>query len=100
MCRYVFFDYVAAVSHFGFGGRFDPENGKALLTLSSELRFPVLEQTLAELFRVEREFLESHTLIPLLYLPRAYAVGGRVRDLRQSTDGTPLLAGAALQDAP
>ena len=42
---------------------------------------PVLEQTPAELFRVEREFLETHTLIPLLYLPRAYAVGGRVRDL-------------------
>ena len=61
---------------------------------------PVLEQTPVGLFRVEREFLEGHTLIPLLYLPRAYAVGGRVRDLRQSTDGTPLLAGAALQDAP
>jgi len=61
---------------------------------------PVLEQTPAELFRVEREFLETHTLIPLLYLPRAYAVGGRVRDLRLGTDGTPLLAGAALQDAP
>lgn len=28
------------------GGRYDPKNGKALLTLSSELRFPVLEQTL------------------------------------------------------
>jgi peptide/nickel transport system substrate-binding protein len=61
---------------------------------------PVLEQTPAGLFRVEREFLEDHTLIPLLYLPRAYAVGGRVRDLRLSTDGTPLLASAALQDAP
>lgn len=61
---------------------------------------PVLEQTPAGLFRVEREFLEDHTLIPLLYLPRAYAVGGRVRDLRLSTDGTPLLAGAALQDTP
>ncbi|MGD0681225.1 MAG: ABC transporter substrate-binding protein [Terracidiphilus sp.] len=61
---------------------------------------PVLVQTPAELFRVEREFLETHTLIPLLYLPRAYAVGGRIRDLRLSTDGTPLLAGAALQDTP
>jgi len=61
---------------------------------------PVFEQSPAGLFQVEREFLESHTLIPLLYLPRAYAVGGRVRDLRLSTDGTPLLAGASLQDAP
>jgi MarR-like DNA-binding transcriptional regulator SgrR of sgrS sRNA len=61
---------------------------------------PVLAQTPAELFRVEREYLETHTLIPLLYLPRAYAVGGRVRDLRLSTDGTPLLANVALQDTP
>ena len=29
-----------------FGGRGDPERGKALLTMSSELRFPILEQTL------------------------------------------------------
>ena len=51
---------------------------------------PVLEDTPAGLYRVEREFLETHTLIPLLYLPRAYAVGGRVRDLRLSPDGVPL----------
>jgi hypothetical protein len=41
-----------------------------------------------------------HTLIPLLYLPRAYAVGGRVRDFNLSADGTPLLANVSLQDAP
>jgi hypothetical protein len=61
---------------------------------------PVLENTPAGLFRVEHEFLETNTLIPLLYLPRAYAVGGRVRDLRLSPDGTPLLADASLEDAP
>jgi hypothetical protein len=61
---------------------------------------PVLEQTPAGLFRVEREFLETHTLIPLLYLPRAYAVGGRVRDLRLSADGAPLLADVSLEDKP
>jgi hypothetical protein len=49
---------------------------------------------------VEREFLQMHTLIPLLYLPRAYAVGGRVRDFSLSPDGTPLLASVSLQDAP
>jgi hypothetical protein len=32
----------------------------------------VLEDTPAGLFKVEREFLDTHTLIPLLYLPRAY----------------------------
>jgi peptide/nickel transport system substrate-binding protein len=67
---------------------------------SAGTQTPVPEQTPAELFRVEREYLETHTLIPLLYLPRAYAVGGRVRDLHLSTDGTPLVAGAALQDTP
>ena len=61
---------------------------------------PVLESTPAGLFRVEHEFLETHTLIPLLYLPRAYAVGGRVRDLRLSPDGAPQLADVSLEDAP
>jgi MarR-like DNA-binding transcriptional regulator SgrR of sgrS sRNA len=61
---------------------------------------PVLESTPAGLFRVEHEFLETHTLIPLLYLPRAYAVGGRIRDLRLSQDGAPLLADVSLEDAP
>jgi MarR-like DNA-binding transcriptional regulator SgrR of sgrS sRNA len=60
---------------------------------------PVLEQTPAALFKTEHEFLEMHTLIPLLYLPRAYAVGSRVRDLRLSADGVPLLAAASLEDA-
>ena len=37
---------------------------------------PVLESTSAGLYKVEREFLDTHTLIPLLYLPRAWAVCG------------------------
>jgi peptide/nickel transport system substrate-binding protein len=61
---------------------------------------PILETTPAGLFKAEREFLETHTLVPLLYLPRAYALGGRVRDLRLSADGIPMLADASLQDAP
>jgi hypothetical protein len=39
-------------------------------------------------------------IIPLLYLPRAYAVGGRVRDLWLSADGAPQLANTSLEDAP
>jgi hypothetical protein len=61
---------------------------------------PVSETTPAGLFHVERDFLGLHTLVPLLYLPRAYAVAGRVRDLRLGPDGTPLLAGASLEDTP
>lgn len=60
---------------------------------------PVLEITPSGLYKMEREFLDTHTLIPLLYLPRAYALSGRVRDLRLSPDGSPLLADVSLQDA-
>jgi hypothetical protein len=61
---------------------------------------PVLAATPAALYKVESDFLLNHTLIPLLYLPRAYAAGGRVRDLRLDANGAPLLAGASLEDAP
>jgi ABC-type transport system substrate-binding protein len=53
----------------------------------------------ASLYRAERDFLAAHTIVPLLWLPQAYAVSERVRDLRLSPDGTPLIAGAALEDA-
>ncbi len=60
---------------------------------------PVIENTPGGLYKMEREFLNTHILIPLLYLPRAYAISGRVRDLRLSADGSPLLADVSLQDA-
>lgn len=50
------------------------------------------------LYRAEREFLDTYTVVPLLWLPRAYAVSERVRDLRLSADGSPLIAGADLED--
>jgi peptide/nickel transport system substrate-binding protein len=52
------------------------------------------------LFHTEREFLDRKTLVPLLDLPRAYAIGSRVRDLKLRADGTPDLAAASLEDAP
>ncbi|HUI84488.1 MAG TPA: ABC transporter substrate-binding protein [Candidatus Binatia bacterium] len=51
------------------------------------------------LYRIERTFLQSHTVVPLLYLPRAWGVSGRVRNLALSPDGTPLLANVSLEDA-
>jgi hypothetical protein len=55
-----------------------------------------VEQTaLPPLSKWNMRFWRRNTLIPLLYLPRAYAVGGRVRDLRLAADGAPLLAGAS-----
>jgi peptide/nickel transport system substrate-binding protein len=61
---------------------------------------PVAEQTPASLYKVEREFLERHTVVPLLILPLEYATAGRVRDLQLRVDGTPDLAAASLEDAP
>jgi MarR-like DNA-binding transcriptional regulator SgrR of sgrS sRNA len=54
----------------------------------------------ASLYKTERDFLERHTLIPLVDLPNAYAIGARVRDLALDADGLPDLAGASLGDAP
>ena len=54
----------------------------------------------ASLYKAERDFLERHTLIPLVDLPKAYATGARVRDLALHADGMPDLAGASLGDAP
>jgi ABC-type transport system substrate-binding protein len=74
----------------------DPQAALESLLREVGVANPVLEQTPAGLFKTEHDFLGTHTLIPLLYLPRAYAIGSRVRDLRLSADGVPLLAGASL----
>jgi MarR-like DNA-binding transcriptional regulator SgrR of sgrS sRNA len=77
-----------------------PRAGLELLLRAVGVATPIQENDPAGLYRVEREFLETHTLIPLLYLPRAYAASGRVRDLRLSPDGAPLLGDVSLEDAP
>ncbi len=53
----------------------------------------------ATLYRMERAFLLKHKVVPLLYLPRAYAFSGRVRDLRLSSDGIPMISDASLGDS-
>ncbi|MBT9331900.1 ABC transporter substrate-binding protein [Paracidobacterium acidisoli] len=52
----------------------------------------------AALYRAERDFLAGHTVVPLLWLPRAWAVSERVRDLRLAADGSPQLSDAASED--
>jgi len=81
------------------------ESSEAGAALESVLRaaglgVPVNEEALEGVYKLEREVLDTHRIIPLLYLPRAYAVGGRVRDLRLSADGAPQLADVSLEDAP
>jgi peptide/nickel transport system substrate-binding protein len=48
------------------------------------------------LYKAEREFLGAKTWIPLLDLPRAYAISSRVRDLQSGADGLPDLANVSI----
>ena len=49
------------------------------------------------LWQAEKSALTKGTVVPLLWLPRAWAVGARVRDLRLTADGEPMLADASLE---
>ncbi len=51
------------------------------------------------LYTVEHSFLQSYTVAPLVYLPRAYGVSTRVHTLALSPNGSPLLGYVSLEDA-
>jgi MarR-like DNA-binding transcriptional regulator SgrR of sgrS sRNA len=53
----------------------------------------------ASLWQQERGVLENQTVVPLLWLPRAWALGERVRDLQLWSDGEPDLSDASLEGA-
>jgi peptide/nickel transport system substrate-binding protein len=59
---------------------------------------PVTGTDIASIYLGERDLLEAGTVVPLLWLPRAYAISERVRDLRLAVDGDPLIGAAALED--
>jgi peptide/nickel transport system substrate-binding protein len=75
-----------------------PQPALESILRAAGLAIPVSDSTPEGLYKTERQVLDTHTLIPLLYLPRAYAVSGRVRDLRLSLDGTPQFANVSLSD--
>lgn len=77
-----------------------PQAGMESILRAAGLAVSISALTPAELYKTEREIVDAHLLIPLLYLPRACAVSGRVRDLRLGAEGTPLLAGVSLSDVP
>jgi ABC-type transport system substrate-binding protein len=76
-----------------------PQAGMESILRGAGLAVAVTERTPDGLYKTERAVLDSHRVVPLLYLPRAYGVSGRVRDLRLGADGAPLLADVSLEDA-
>jgi hypothetical protein len=50
------------------------------------------------LYSAEHAFLQSYTVVPLLYLPKAYGVSARVHNLALGPDGTPRVASLSLED--
>jgi peptide/nickel transport system substrate-binding protein len=77
----------------------NPADALAILLRGAGENAPVSTQDFATLFRAEHDVLDLKTLIPLLDLPRAWALGSRVRDFRLRADGTPDLAGVSLEAA-
>ncbi|HEY9126526.1 MAG TPA: hypothetical protein VIM62_05325, partial [Acidobacteriaceae bacterium] len=51
----------------------------------------------AAAYKAERDFLDRHTIVPLLFLPRAWTASPRLRDLTLNFDGSPDLASASIQ---
>jgi peptide/nickel transport system substrate-binding protein len=76
----------------------DPAAALEEILWSAGLLAPAAAQNSTALYNAERAALDDKRLIPLLDLPRAYASGPRVRDLRLRADGTPDLADASLED--
>jgi peptide/nickel transport system substrate-binding protein len=78
----------------------DPQSSLEALLRAEGQPSAVTDASPAELYKREREFLDRKTVMPLLYLPRAWAASGRLRDLRLDAAGAPDLADASLEDAP
>ncbi len=78
----------------------EPAAAMEILLRAGGEQAPVEDGSPAALYRAERDYLARNTLVPLLDLPRAYAIGSRVRDFALLADGTPDLASASLEDAP
>lgn len=78
----------------------DPGAAFANLLGSVGLGDSVSAQSPAILYRAEKSILDSHTVVPLLDLPRAWAIGGRIRDFALRPDGLPDLADASVENTP
>ena len=61
---------------------------------------PITGDTPSAMYAAEHDFLDRHTLIPLVNLPRAYAISGRVRNFALTEAGSQDLANASVEQAP
>jgi len=61
---------------------------------------PIAATSPTAIYRAEHDFLDRKTLVPLLDLPRACAIGAHVRDLTLDSDGTPDYASAWIEATP
>jgi MarR-like DNA-binding transcriptional regulator SgrR of sgrS sRNA len=76
----------------------DPRAALDEIAKDSEQHVSINGTDIASIYRAEKDVLATYTVVPLLYLPRAYAISERVRDLRLAVDGSPLIADAAIED--
>ena len=78
----------------------DPAGALSELLHAAGQSDPVATSSPVALYRTEKSILDLHSIIPLLDLPRAWAVGSKVRDFTLRADGTPDLPDASLESAP
>jgi peptide/nickel transport system substrate-binding protein len=75
----------------------DPAAALETLLRDAGENVSVASRNSTALFRAEHDVLDLKMLIPLLDLPRAWAIGSRVRDVSLRADGTPDLADVSLE---
>ena len=75
----------------------DPAAALETLLRAAGENVSVASRNSTSLYRAEHDVLDLKTLIPLLDLPRAWAIGSRARDVRLRADGTPDLADVSLE---
>ena len=78
----------------------DPAAALSVLLYDAGQNDPIASSSAPTLFRAEKNILDLHAIVPLLDLPRAWAIGGKVRDFTLRADGTPDLADTSMENAP
>jgi peptide/nickel transport system substrate-binding protein len=75
----------------------DPAAALEILLRGAGENISVVGRTPTAMFRAEHDVLDLRGIVPLLDLPRAWAIGSRVRDVRLRPDGAPDLADVSLE---